>query len=118
MVSPIISLVFGWIAAARPAWSRGATKLVVMPNRGSVCASRLIVPPYSEEEATMWSPAFSSVAMARCSAAMPLAVATAPTPFSSAAIRSSSTAIVGLEIRVYRWPGRSMLNKAAAWSVS
>jgi hypothetical protein len=35
-------------------------------------------------------------AMARCIAACPLAVAIAPTPPSSAAIRSSSTALVGL----------------------
>ena len=48
----------------------------------------------------MWSPALSRVAIARCIAAMPLAVQTAPTPFSSAASRSSSTAIVGLEMRV------------------
>ena len=47
----------------------------------------------------MWSPAPASVAIARCSAAMPLAVATAPTPPSSAAMRSSSTAVVGLEMR-------------------
>ena len=48
----------------------------------------------------MCSPASRSVAIARCSAAMPLAVQTAPTPPSSAAIRSSSTATVGLEMRV------------------
>ena len=48
----------------------------------------------------MWSPALSRVAIARCSAAMPLAVQTAPTPLSSAASRSSSTAVVGFEIRV------------------
>ena len=48
----------------------------------------------------MWSPALSSVAIARCSAAMPLAVQIAPTPASSAASRSSSTAVVGLEMRV------------------
>ena len=48
----------------------------------------------------MWSPAFKSVAIARCSAAMPLAVQTAPTPASSAARRSSSTAVVGFEMRV------------------
>ena len=41
----------------------------------------------------------SSVTIARCSAAWPLAVAIAPTPPSSAAIRSSSTAQVGLEMR-------------------
>ncbi len=47
----------------------------------------------------MWAPAPISVAMARCSAAWPLAVAIAPTPPSSAAMRSSSTALVGLEMR-------------------
>ena len=59
-----------------------------------------MLPPYSEADATMWSPLLSSVAMARCIAAMPLAVHTAPTPSSSAASRSSSTAVVGLEMRV------------------
>ena len=48
----------------------------------------------------MWSPALSSVAIARCIAAIPLAVQMAPTPPSSAASRSSSTAVVGFEIRV------------------
>ena len=100
MVSPITSLVFGLIALRNASRSRGLTKLVVMPKRGSVCASRLMVPPYSELDATMWSPALSSVAMARCSAAMPLAVQMAPTPPSSAASRSSSTPVVGLEMRV------------------
>ena len=47
----------------------------------------------------MWPPAPISVAIARCKAAWPLAVATAPTPPSSAATRSSSTATVGLEMR-------------------
>ena len=47
----------------------------------------------------MWPPAPMSVAIARCSAAWPLAVATAPTPPSSAASRSSSTAVVGFEMR-------------------
>jgi len=37
---------------------------------------------------------------AQISAAMPLAVQIAPTPPSSAARRSSSTAVVGFEIRV------------------
>ena len=40
-----------------------------------------------------------SVATARWSAAWPLAVHTLPTPPSSAASRSSSTAVVGLEMR-------------------
>jgi len=52
--------------------------------------------------------------MAMCMAAMPLAVHTAPTPPSNAARRSSSTATVGFEIRLYTYPGRSRLNSAAA----
>ena len=48
----------------------------------------------------MCEPAPASVAMARCSAAWPLAVAIAPTPPSSAAMRSSSTALVGLLMRL------------------
>ena len=50
--------------------------------------------------ATMWLPAPISVQTARCSAAWPLAVAMAPTPPSSAAMRSSSTAVVGLLMRL------------------
>ena len=49
--------------------------------------------------ATMWAPEPMRVATARKNAAWPLAVATAPTPPSRAATRSSSTATVGLEIR-------------------
>ena len=52
--------------------------------------------------------------MARCNAACPLAVPIAPTPPSSAATRSSSTATVGFEMREYTCPARSMLNSAAA----
>ena len=48
----------------------------------------------------MCEPAPAMVAIARCSAAWPLAVAIAPTPPSSAATRSSSTALVGFEIRL------------------
>ena len=53
MVSPMISRVFGLIAARNSSSARGLTNVVVMPKRGRVCASRLIVPPYSEAEATM-----------------------------------------------------------------
>ena len=53
----------------------------------------------------MCLPAPNSVTMARCSAAWPLAVAIAPTPPSSAATRSSSTATVGLEMREIHMPG-------------
>jgi hypothetical protein len=45
-------------------------------------------------------------------------VAIDPTPPSSAAILSSSTATVGLEMREYTWPARSMLKSEAACSVS
>ena len=48
----------------------------------------------------MCEPAEASVVMARCSAACPLAVAIAPTPPSSAATRSSNTALVGLLMRL------------------
>ncbi len=71
-----------------------------MPKRGRVSAMRLTLPPYSEDEETMWPPCPISVTMPRCSAAWPEAVATAPTPPSSAAMRSSSTATVGLEMRL------------------
>ena len=37
--------VFGRIAARKPSRSRGLTKVVVMPKRGSVWARRLMVPP-------------------------------------------------------------------------
>ena len=56
-------------------------------------------PPYSDLDATIWPPCPIKVEMARNKDAWPLAVATAPTPPSSAAIRSSNTATVGLEIR-------------------
>src|SRR5689334_6778696 len=65
----------------------------------------------------MCEPAPASVAIARCSAACPLEVAMAPTPPSSAATRSSSTAFVGFEMRLYTCPERSMLNSDAACSL-
>ena len=48
----------------------------------------------------MWSPASSSVAMATIWAARPLAAASAPTPPSRLAMRSSKTAVVGFISRV------------------
>ena len=48
----------------------------------------------------MWSPCSSSVVMATIWAASPLAVASAPTPPSRLAMRSSKTAVVGFMIRV------------------
>src|SRR5205085_3464550 len=78
---------------------------------------KLCEPPYSAELATRCEPALARVQIARCSAAWPLAVAMAPAAPSSAATRSSSTALVGFEIRLYTWPERSMLNSDAAWSL-
>ena len=66
----------------------------------------------------MCEPAPAMVARPRCIAAWPLAVAMPATPPSSAAMRSSSTALVGFEMREYTWPARSMLNSEAAWSES
>ena len=48
----------------------------------------------------MCEPAPMSVATARCSAAWPLAVLMAPMPPSSAAMRCSNTALVGLLMRL------------------
>ena len=45
MVSPITSRVLGLIAARNSSSARGFTKLVVMPKRGRVCVSRLMLPP-------------------------------------------------------------------------
>ena len=73
--------------------------MVSTPNRRSVTSSWVTVPPYSEAAATTWSPEPTSAAKVMNSAAMPEAVATAPIPPSSEAIRSSSAATVGLPIR-------------------
>ena len=64
----------------------------------------------------MCEPAPAMVHKPRCMAAWPLAVARPATPPSSAAMRSSSTALVGFEMREYTWPARSMLNSEAACS--
>jgi hypothetical protein len=48
----------------------------------------------------MCDPAPISVATARCKAAWPLAVLMAPMPPSSAAMRCSNTALVGLLMRL------------------
>ena len=46
MVSPKNSLVLGWTAALHEARSLGSsTKVTAIPNFGSVCFSRLKVPP-------------------------------------------------------------------------
>ena len=67
-----------------------------MPNLRRFTASIVTLPPYSAPAATTWSPACRIVISAIASAAMPLALATAARPPSSAATRSSSAATVGL----------------------
>ena len=71
-----------------------------MPNFGSVCFSRLKVPPYSDGLATMWSPASATLRKASVSEAWPLDTSSAPTPPSSEAIRCSTASCVGFMIRV------------------
>jgi len=88
--------VFGRIAASKADASVASTKVVSMPNFFRLTASIVTLPPYSAPAATTWSPACSKVISAIASAAMPLALATAARPPSSAATRSSSAATVGL----------------------
>ncbi len=47
----------------------GSTNVVVTPNRGNVWVRKLMVPPYSDREATMWAPASHRVVATRTSAA-------------------------------------------------
>ena len=61
----------------------------------------LVVTALNAVLATMCEPAPMRVAMVRCKAACPLAVVIAPMPPSSAATRCSSTALVGLLMRLY-----------------
>ena len=70
-----------------------------MPSFFRFTPSSVCVPPYSVEAETMWSPALHSVRIAVASAAWPVAVASAARPPSIAAMRSSNTATVGLEMR-------------------
>jgi hypothetical protein len=57
------------------------------------------VPPYSEVELTMESPVSTMLSSAMISAECPDAVARAAVPPSSAAMRCSSTSLVGFMIR-------------------
>ena len=100
---PIVSaknaLVFGRTAWRQASGSSGSTHVsstLILPRK---CLSWLIVPPYSAEDETMWSPGCSSVKRAAACAAIPLENATAPQPPSRFATRSSSTATVGFMIR-------------------
>ena len=101
MVSPKKAMVRSSASAAQAAGSPGsATNRVWIPSRGRVWVSRFVVPPYSEGEATMLSPAPPSVRKVRVVAACPDDVSSAPTPPSRAAIRCSTMSLVGLVSRV------------------
>lgn len=101
IVSPKNALVFGWVAARHWSGSFGsATKETSMPSFGKLWRSRLSVPPYRLELATMWSPASATLVSAPVVAACPDASSSAPTPPSSAASRCSTTSCVGLMMRV------------------
>ena len=101
IVSAKNSLVLGRTAAFQDSRSLGSsTKLTWRPNFGSVCLSRLKVPPYSEGLATTWSPASATLRIARVSAAWPEATRSAPTPPSREATRCSTASWVGFMIRV------------------
>ena len=71
-----------------------------MPSRPKPMPSCPTVPPYSVDAATMWSPVFRIARIAVICAAMPVAQASAARPPSSEATRSSSTATVGLLMRL------------------
>ena len=88
------------MAAATFSGSAPGTNVVSTPNRRSVTSSWVIVPPYRPAPATICSPAPASAAKVRNSAACPLAVATAPSPPSKLASRSSSADTVGFPIRL------------------
>ena len=77
----------------------GALKVVSTPNRRRETSSWVTEPPYSPADATMWSPAPTSDAKVMYCADRPLEVATAPSPPSRLAIRSSNAATVGLATR-------------------
>ena len=62
----------------------------------------------------MPSPAETSVSIVIAVAAIPDAVASAPTPPSSIAMRSSNAAFVGLTMRVYVLPKRLRSKRSAA----
>src|SRR5208283_5148904 len=84
----------GVIARLKFAGSVGSTKWHVQPSRLNDSPNCVSDPPYRLREARNSSPG------------------------SSSATRSSSTATVGLDTRVYRWPNECRLNSDAACSTS
>ncbi len=96
MVSTYQSLVFSFVAATNASMSLFSTKVVSTPRSPRVCSRMFHVPPYSESDATMWSPAPTRLVRARISAAWPEATATAPVPPSTAATRAATASVVVL----------------------
>ncbi len=99
-ISTYTPLVFGRMAASTSAGSGDGRNVVSTPKRARVTSSKVRVPPYSWALAIRWSPAPASAAKVRNSADMPLEAATAPSPPSSEAMRSSNDATVGFDMRV------------------
>ena len=77
-----------------------STKVVSIPMRRRVTSNWVKVPPYSARLEMMWSPASQTVRIASSWADIPEAQARPPRPPSSAAMRSSKAALVGLPMRV------------------
>jgi hypothetical protein len=67
MVSTYQSLVFSFVAATNASMSLFSTKVVSTPRSPRVCSRMFHVPPYSESDATMWSPAPTRLVRARIS---------------------------------------------------
>ncbi|MNW50172.1 hypothetical protein D3C74_276170 [compost metagenome] len=98
-VSAYNAFVLSVIAARKFSGFEESTNFTLMPSLGSVVENRLNVPPYSVVEETISSPAPAMFKMEKVIAAWPEAVASAPTPPSSAATRFSNTSLVGFIIR-------------------
>src|SRR5674476_961755 len=94
------SLVFSSTTPSSTAASSGLTKRASMPNWARVLANSAYVPPYNVETETMLSPVRARLRTAYVIDAAPDEVASAPTPPSRAATRSSRTDVVGFMSRV------------------
>ena len=100
IVSPYRHLVFGVIALRKFSGSSGSTNLTSRPNLRKLTSNCVYVPPYRVLADTISSPASSRLLTAMNCAACPEDIASAATPFSSDATRSSRTAVVGFMMRV------------------
>ena len=99
-VSQYTAMVFSSIRRSMSAGASDAAKRTVMPERGSTCENKVWVVPYNCGTETMLRPISAKQSMALCKAACPELRHSAPTPPSSAAMRRSSTATVGLLMRL------------------